>query len=134
MYVNNEVKFMKYTWEYNDDTELWYNDLFDTVEDCIADARDNYMVEIGETIAVGEVVPYEPYVMADNILDELEEDAYEECGEVAEDWNAYSWKDDKESLDELSNKLTEIVRQWLKDNGTYPYFYKIENVKTVEVK
>lgn len=125
---------MKYTWEYNDDTELWYNDLFDTVEDCIADARDNYMVEIGETIAVGEVVPYEPYVMADNILDELEEDAYEECGEVAEDWNAYSWKDDKESLDELSNKLTEIVRQWLKDNGTYPYFYKIENVKTVEVK
>ena len=125
---------MKYTWEYNDDTELWYNDLFDTVEDCIADARDNYMVEIGETIAVGEVVPYEPYVMADNILDELEEDAYEECGEIAEDWNAYSWKDDKESLDELSNKLTEIVRQWLKDNGTYPYFYKIKNVKTVEVK
>ena len=125
---------MKYTWEYNDDTELWYNDLFDTVEDCIADARDNYMVEIGETIAVGEVVPYEPYVMADNILDELEEDAYEECGEIAEDWNAYSWTDDKESLDELSNKLTEIVRQWLKDNGTYPYFYKIENVKTVEVK
>ena len=125
---------MKYTWEYNDDTELWYNDLFDTVEDCIADARDNYMVEIGETIAVGEVVPYEPYVMADNILDELEEDAYEECGEIAEDWNAYSWTDDKESLDELSNKLTEIVRQWLKDNGTYPYFYKIENVKTVEIK
>ena len=125
---------MKYTWEYNDDTELWYNDLFDTVEDCIADARDNYMVEIGETIAVGEVVPYEPYIMADNILDELEEDAYEECGEVAEDWNAYSWKDDEKSLDELSNKLTEIVRQWLKDNGTYPYFYKIKNVKTVEVK
>lgn len=125
---------MKYTWEYNDDTELWYNDLFDTVEDCIADARDNYMVEIGETIAVGEVVPYEPYIMADDVLDKLEEDAYEECGEVAEDWNAYSWKDDKESLDELSNKLTEIVRQWLKDNGTYPYFYKIENVKTVEVK
>lgn len=125
---------MKYTWEYNDDTELWYNDLFDTVEDCIADARDNYMVEIGETIAVGEVIPYEPYVMADNILDELEEDAYEECGEVAEDWEAYSWKDDKESLDELSNKLTEIVKQWLKHNGTYPYFYKIKNVKTVEVK
>lgn len=125
---------MKYTWEYNDDTELWYNDLFDTVEDCIADARDNYMVEIGETIAVGEVIPYEPYVMADNILDELEEDAYEECGEVAEDWEAYSWTDDKASLDELSNKLTEIVRQWLKDNGTYPYFYKIENVKIVEVK
>ena len=125
---------MKYTWEYNDDTELWYNDLFDTVEDCIADARDNYMVEIGETIAVGEVVPYEPYIMADNILDELEEDAYEEFGEVAEDWVSYSWKDDKESLDELSNKLTEIVRQWLKDNGTYPYFYKIKNVKTVEVE
>ena len=125
---------MKYTWEYSDNEELWTKDVFDTVEDCIADARDNYMVEIGETIAVGEVVPYEPYVMADNILDELEEDAAEEFGGVAEDWDAYSWKDDKESLDELSNKLTEIVRQWLKDNGTYPTFSIIKNVRVVEVE
>lgn len=125
---------MKYTWEYNDNTELWYNDLFNTVEDCIADARDNYMVEMGETIAVGEVVPYEPYVWACDVLDDIEENAYEECGEVAEDWDTYRWKDDEEILGELSEKLTEIVRQWLKDHGRYPNFYKIENVRTVEIK
>ena len=125
---------MKYTWEYNDDEELWYNDLFDTVEECITNARDSYMVEPGEHIAVGEVIPFEPYVYATTVLDQIETDAYEECGEAAEDWYTYNEKDDEKSLDELSNKLTEIVRQWLKDHGRYPYFYKIENVQIVEVK
>lgn len=125
---------MKYTWEY-EETDIWQHDLFDTIEDCILDAKENYLVESGIEIVVGEVVPWEPYVFAGNILENLEENAYDECGEVAEDWYAYDCSSEKgrKSLDELSDKLTEIVGQWLKGNGTYPTFYMIKNVEVVEV-
>lgn len=126
---------MKYTWEY-EETDIWQHDLFDTIVDCILDAKENYLIEPETEIVVGEVVPWEPYVFAGNILENLEENAYDECVEVAEDWYAYDYKSEegRKSLDELSDKLTEIVKQWLKDNGTYPWFYRIENVKVVEVE
>lgn len=125
---------MKYTWEYSENEEIWRNDIFDTVEDCILDAKENYCVESGTDIAVGEVVPWEPYVMATDILERLEEEAYDEVGEVGGDWNAFNYNKDKEKLEELSDKITEIVKQWLKDNGTYPDFYRIENVEIVKVE
>ena len=127
---------MKYTWEYSDNEEFWTKDIFNSVEDCIANAKENYGIESGETIAIGEPVYWEPYVNVYTILDQLEENAYEECGEVAESWYAYDYKSEegRKSLDELSDKLTEIVKQWLKDNGIYPTFYKIENIQVVEVE
>lgn len=125
---------MKYTWEHSDNEEIWRNDVFNTIEDCILDAKENYDIEPGETIAIGEPVYWEPHVNVYTILNQFEEDAYEECGEIAEDWYAYDYKRDEEKVEQLSDKLTEIVKQWLKDNGTYPTFYKIENVRVVEVK
>ena len=124
---------MKYIWEY-DETDIWKHDLFDTVEDCILDAKENYLIESGTEIVVGEAVLWEPYVSTELILEQLQEDAYEECGEVAGDWYAYNYRKHESKLDELSDRLTDIVKQWLKDNGTYPDFYKIENVRTVEVE
>lgn len=125
---------MKYTWEYSENEEIWQNDVFDTIEDCILDAKENYCVEPDGTIAIGEIVPWEPHVSAYNILEQIEEDAYEECGEIADGWKTFEWKNDRKKVEELSEKLTEIVKQWLKDNGTYPTFSKIENVKIVTVQ
>lgn len=127
---------MKYTWEYSENEEIWQNDVFDTIEDCILDAKENYCVEPGETIAIGEIVLWEPHVSAYNILEQIEEDAYDECGEVAESWYTYDYRssEDKKKVEELSDKITEIVKQWLKENGTYPTFSKIQNVKVVTVQ
>lgn len=127
---------MEYTWEYSEDNELWTKDVFDTIEDCILDAKENYNIEPGETIAIGEPVYWEPYVDAYDLLERIEFNAWDECGEASEGWNTYDYisSEDKKKVEELSEKLTEIVRQWLKDNGTYPNFSKIENVRTVEVE
>ena len=125
---------MKYTWNTDPNADIWYNDEFDTIEDCILDAKENYDVKEGSTIAIGEVVFWEPYVDAFRVLERVEEVAWYECGEAADCWNSYDYKKDKEKVEQLSEKLTEIVKQWLKDNGTYPDFYKIENVRTVEVE
>lgn len=124
----------KYTWEHSKNEEFWNHDLFDTIEECLQDAKENYDVKIGDTIAIGKVVPYEARVFAGHVLEQLESDAYEECGECAEDWETFSYKDDREKLDELSNQLTEVVKAWLKKYKREPDFYKIENVRTIEVK
>ena len=125
---------MKYTWEYSENEEYWTKDVFDSVEDCIEDAKENYDIKPGETIVIGEPFYWEPYVDAFNILERLEEDAWDECGEVSEGWDTYNYEKDKEKVEQLSEKLTEIVRQWLKNNGTYPNFSIIKNVRVIEVK
>ena len=125
---------MKYTWEYSEDEEYWTKDVFDTIEDCIKDAKENYNIKPGETIAIGEPFYWEPHVDAFNILERLEEEAWDECGEVSEGWDTCNYERDKEKVEELSEELTKIVRKWLKDNGTYPNFYTINNVRVVEVK
>lgn len=124
----------KYTWEYNDNVEMWMHDEFDTIEYCIEDAKENYDVEVGDTIVVGEVVPYEVSVFAGHVLEDLEQNAYEECGEAAEDWETFNYKEDRDKLDELSDQLTEVVKAWLKKYNRMHDFYKIENIEIVEVK
>lgn len=118
----------EYTWSDNENDEHWWHDTFDSVEECIADAKENYLIDTGATIAVGTVKPYVVNIDAETYLESLEEDAYEECGDVAEDWIDY------ESADQLSERLTECVNQWLKETGNEPSFYKIINVRTVEVE
>lgn len=38
---------MKYTWEYGENQNIWKYNIFDSVEDCIIDAKENYNVEPG---------------------------------------------------------------------------------------
>ena len=98
---------MEYTWEYGE-TDIWQHDLFDTVEDCILDAKENYLVEPGTEIVVGEAVFWEPYVSAINILKRLEENAYEEVGVVADDWYAFDYKKIKKKLNNYPISLLRL--------------------------
>lgn len=125
---------MKYTWNTDLNADIWYNDEFDTIEDCILDAKENYGIEEGTDIFIGEVVYYELYIDATTILDFLEEDAYEQCGQVAGDWCTYDNIKDELKLEILSDKLTEVIREWLIEYNRYPDFYRIENIQMVEVK
>ena len=119
---------VQYTWdEYN--SEWWQNDIFDSIDECIENAKMDYDIEAGDTIFVGEVEPYEIYVYADNILEELEELAYEECEEA----NWEPTRIDQKEIDALSDKLTEIVKEWLKEHHCMPNFYTIENIREIQI-
>lgn len=116
---------MKYTWNFDRNAEYWNNDEYDTVEECIKDARNNMISDEDYVVYIAEVVPFEPKIDADDILCRLEEDAYEECGEFAEDWNVYEANKD----DELSNALTQVLIDWLKKHHLMPNFYTVENIR-----
>ena len=124
-----------YTWNFDNTADIWNYGVFNTVDECIKEAKEGYDVKSSDVIYVGEVQKFEPHVNATIILDQLETDVYEECGEVADDWYTYNFvnRSDRDKLNELSNKLTEIVVQWLKDNNKYPDFYKIVNIREIRI-
>lgn len=120
----------KYSWDFNKNAEIWYNETYDTVDDCIADAVETAK-EDGEdydTVYVGENIPYIPSIDAESILDALQEQAYDFAGEIGGDWCAYNHKQTEE-LEELSELLSTVVCDWMKKYGYYPTFYAIEKIK-----
>lgn len=122
-----------YTWETDPTYEMWRYDVFDTIEECLADAKENHHVAEGETIYIGECHPYIPTVNADNVLEDIEEIAYDEYGDTAETWQP-SVDVSQDKIDELSEVLTSIVNKWLKDNHAEPDFYQIENIKEYTIE
>ena len=120
----------KYTWSESENDELWSHGLFDTVKECIKDAKENYDYKIGETIAVGITEPFVVNVDGSDILERLEEDAYEECGEASEGWLSCPYKD----IEKLSERLTECVNEWLKETNQEPSFYHIHSISIETIK
>lgn len=112
-----------YTWTYNPD-EPWPNDTFDTIEECLNEARCNPYYE-GQIIYVGEAIPYTFTVDAENMLERLGEQAFYEVGEAVGDW---PYSEPSEDLDKLAEKLTECVTEWLREHNDLPSFYKVGNV------
>lgn len=121
------------TWNYSEHDELWSHDEFDTEEECIADAKENYDLKIGDTIAIGTVYPYLVCADVDNLLERLEEDAYEECGEAAEDWDVSSRRHYDKEMDKLQDEVTGCINRYLQNIKEVPSFYKIDDIYTVEV-
>lgn len=119
------------TWSYSETDELWQHDEFETVEECILDAKENYSMKAGEQIAIGTVYPYVVSVDIDSMLERIEEDAYEECGEASENWGITSRKHFDKEMDKLLEEVTNCVNKYLEAIGEVPKFYKIDNIYTV---
>lgn len=128
----------KYSWDFDKDAEFWNNGTFDTVEECIEDAIQFLKTEIEDSdeyptvVYIGENREFVPEVDGLNILEHLEEQASEQCGEISNDWETYDWKDrekrDKE-ISELENELNKVVIDWLTKYKRMPNFYTVENIK-----
>lgn len=118
----------KFTWrkveDYSKYEEYWYNELFDTFDDCIKDAKEQGVE--GE-IVVAIAIPYKPIIEADDILEKIENEVYEDYDidfEFVQD----------EKVDELSERLTEVLRQWLKETCQKPNCFRIDDKSKVVIK
>ena len=121
------------TWNYKETDELWQRDQFKTEEGCILDAKGNYGMKTGYTIAIGTVYPYTVSADVDVLLEQLEQDAYEECGEAAENWDISSRIHYDEQIDKLHFEVTECVERYLSSINEVPSFYRIDDIYTVKV-
>lgn len=124
----------QYTWETEQYADIWRSGVFDSVAGCLKEAKEDFGLALGTAIYVGEVTPFVPRIYATDVLDRLEDNASDECGEIGEEYEAYDRKEDTAILNELSQKLTKVLTNWLRKYGKYPNFYTVSNVKKYEIK
>lgn len=121
----------KVTWE-DTEKDIWQNDIFDTEDECIAEALD-FGMNKGDTIVIGDCIPFEPVVNVDSLLEDLESRASDECGEVGDDWNISGERGHEQEYKILTEKVQSAVNEYLEAIGEVPTFYRIENIREVEL-
>ena len=113
----------RYAWTRKSNDDIWRGGICHSVKECVEEARDEGYKDT-DTFAIGYCIPYDVnYVDADRVIEELQEHAYDEVGEVSE-----SWLDSItiEQREDLGNRLLKVVLEWLKDCNEEPYFYTVE--------
>ena len=123
-----------YTWMDYQNAEIWNHDCFETVEGCIQDAKENYKID-SNMIYVGECKDVSiGGIDLDDILYRVEEDMYEQVGEVSKGWDIYScYADRKPIYDKYDEKLRQLVMDYIEEIGEKSSFYKIINIKEVKI-
>lgn len=107
-------------WGYSTNEERYYGD-FDTKEEAIHEAE--ACEDVGTDYWVGQFKDIVVHVDADRIIEQAQEDAYEEAGDFSEDWLGNVSRDKR---DELSQRLTSTFKSWLSDYGLHPTFAVVD--------
>lgn len=112
----------RYAWTRNSDDEVWYGGPCDSIRECVKEAHDEGY-ESDETIALGLIEDYEVnYDFAQDIVERLCEDAWDEVGEASDGWLDSA---KRKELDMLNERIIPIVKEWLKEIHEEPHFYKV---------
>ena len=112
----------RYAWSRKSDDEIWRGGPCDSIKECVEEAlADDFKME--DTFALGYIEDYNMNLcFADHLIEYLQEDAYDELGEVAYDWLDSISKEQRELL---NNRITNVVKEWLKEIHEEPNFYKV---------
>lgn len=124
----------KYAWQLEHDSDYTSAIVFDSIEECIADAQDYFAEENVKikSITIQELGPYEIFVNAEDVLENVWNCAEAEVGDIADDWlepTAYT----TEQLADLSERLTGVIKTWLKETHNEPDFFNIIGEKEISI-
>ena len=131
-----EVSAMNYVVNLNGcniDDEWDCTEKFKTKHDAINYAKQQY--KLGETTSsIYQIARYNIYkvvVDADNMIEDVCNKAYEDIGDIAENFLDSVTKQDRQLLETMINKT---FNDWLKKTGNDSYdFGTIEDVETLEI-
>lgn len=111
----------RYFWEFDRNAYRWENEEESSIEDCIKSAkREDPEVEY---IYIGELEEHVPVVCVDRIIDDLREEAMDECCESSD-----GWLDQTPGLEQLEEELNQALNNWLYNNNLNPDFGTITNI------
>ncbi len=119
----------EYSWSFNENADVWTSGTFDTIAECIADAKGENAIDGNRhaVVYIGTNIPFKPSANVESMLENMEEQAADEVGEVGQDWNAYDYKK-REELDELQEAVQKVVDEWMLKYGYYPGLYTIAGI------
>ena len=117
----------KYWWSYNEDGDFFDSEC--TIESCIAEAK-IYDNPCPKYVYIGEFMCHVPTIGAEDILEKLYEEAYEENEQCDESYLDVP----TEQLNELDNKLNVVLNKWIKKYNLHADFGEIVNIKRYELR
>lgn len=125
-----------YSWVDKPNEEIWDNDMFDTVEECIENAKLEH--DANDIIYVGKCIPVDIQgIYLDDVLERVEETMYEEVGQVTEGWDIYSisgsYQYREPIYDKYQKQLEDLVLNYIKEIGEMPDFYKIRDITEIKI-
>lgn len=118
-------------WMYNfGDEECWTEcEYFDTKEEAVEAGRVEAIARGEDQYQVGQIQDFIPKIYAEYVMEQINEDAYEECGDNVGDY-PFTNKEDQQKLQEI---LDEALERWMDKTNNYPTFYKIEKVEDISL-
>jgi len=101
---------------------------FDTLKQAVIEAVDDnsatpFNFYVGTTTGEKKA---STYMDADCLLEQMSERAYDECGEVAEDFMCSIGKEPRVELDEL---LATVIDTWAEKHGEQPAFWHVDDIR-----
>lgn len=131
---NKEHENRKYAWQLERDSDYTSATAFDSIEECIADAQDYFAEENVKikSITIQELGPYEISIDAEDVLENVWNCAESEVGDIVDDWlepTDYT----TEQLNDLSERLTGVIKTWLKETHNEPKFFRIIGEKEISI-
>lgn len=118
---------MKTQYAYTKNEETYYGP-FKSIEEAIVESG----ADVGEDVMIGIARDVHPYIDALPLLDQLECDMSEECGEAAEGWISTITREERQELEDMLNRA---LKRWMKKTNNTPSFFGVSNdtVKGYEV-
>lgn len=115
---------------YSEDEEYFNSDLdFDTIEDALKNATEN--LDKDSKVYIGKIKDVDLTIGAWNIIEDLQEDAFEQAGEIAEDFlNNVT----QEQENDLTIMINDVIDKWLKKHKLEPNFFSVVDVKQYIIK
>jgi hypothetical protein len=113
-------------------SDCWQCDWFDTKEEAINAGREESKeldLDI-EQFRVGQLSKYFPRVDFDYIVENAAEQAYDDCGEIAESWLEQKYLD-KNVVTKYNEKLNALFYEFLAETNEIPSFGRIVNIEIV---
>lgn len=117
---------MKFAYSFNEEN---YHGSENSIERALAEAA--ACADECESVFIAEVVPFNPWIESNSIIEMLTEDACEHAGEVAEDWLSHITD---EQRGELGIHMNNLIKRWLKRHKNEASFFGVDNVKQYELK
>lgn len=106
--------------------EIWLDtETYSSREAAIAAGRKEYDGDF----YIGKVGRFEPRVDANNVIEQLRQEAFDECGDVSDNWLDFMF--DSAEVENLQKRLQSAFDEWLEIVGDKPAFYAIRETELI---
>lgn len=121
---------MRYSTAASANAEL-FSGIYDSIEEALRLGPAEHDLEPGQSIYIGEFNVFQPHIDFDTLIEQLQSDCDEHCGEASDLWDPRSAS--KEERAELETELNDVLQRWMEKHKCLPACGQVTNVKQFTV-